>query len=201
MGMLAAAVLLFGVAPSEASTVTKTRPAFGLWYTAWWTQDDRYQHWGHCQRLPLRGKYTAGDPAVIAAHYAQFRELGVDFLIMDDTNGADNDGGRIKDNIRAWFEFMDARTATERIPICIAGGGEMRSEGRAGQQRAADFYWASCARRPSYFRLQGRPLLLVDTDKNYGPGDFHDERFTVRWVYNGDNHAAMEKRQTWGWGA
>ena len=169
MGMLAAAVLLFGVAPSEASTVTKTRPAFGLWYTAWWTQDDRYQHWGHCQRLPLRGKYTAGDPAVIAADYAQFRELGVDFLIMDDTNGADNDGGRIKDNIRAWFEFMDARTATERIPICIAGGGEMRSEGRAGQQRAADFYWAWCARRPSYFRLQGRPLLLVDTDKNTDP--------------------------------
>ncbi|MGA2658047.1 MAG: hypothetical protein ABSH34_11065 [Verrucomicrobiota bacterium] len=42
---------------------------------------------------------------------------------------------------------------------------------------------------------------LVDTDKNYGPADFDDSRFTVRWAYNGDNHAAMARNQTWGWGA
>ena len=41
----------------------------------------------------------------------------------------------------------------------------------------------------------------MDTDKNYGPGDFEDARFTVRWVYNGDNHAAMKQRKTWGWGS
>jgi len=39
----------------------------------------------------------------------------------------------------------------------------------------------------------GKPLVLVDTDKNYGPGDWDDARFTVRWAYNGDNHAAMKK--------
>ena len=113
---------------------------------------------------------------MIASHYAQFRELGIDFLIMDDTNGVDNDGGRIKDNIRAWFDFMDAQPAEARIPICIGGGGEMRAEGRAGQERAANFYWEHLARRPSYFQLAGKPLLLVDTDKNYGPGDFEDGR-------------------------
>ncbi len=41
----------------------------------------------------------------------------------------------------------------------------------------------------------------MDTDKNYGPGDFDDARFTVRWAYNGDNHAAMKQRKTWGWGS
>jgi len=80
------------------------------------------------------------------------------------------------------------------VPFCIGGGGEMRAEGRAGQQRAADFYWEHLARRPSYFQLDGKPLLLVDTDKTYGPGDFEDARFTVRWVYNGDNHAAMARK-------
>ncbi len=199
---LFAAILFFSAAARlEAASTGAARTGFGLWYTAWWTQDDRYQHWSHCHRLPLRGKYTAGDPAVIAAHYAQFRDLGVDFLIMDDTNIIGADGGRIKDNIRAWFDFMDAKPAAERIPICIAGGGEMRSEGKAGQKRAADFYWSTWARRPSYFRLKDKPLLLVDTDKNYGPGDFDDPRFTLRWAYNGDNHAAMKTRRTWGWGA
>lgn len=172
-----------------------------MWYTAWWTKDDQFRHWGNCHRLPVGGPYTAGDPAIIAAHYRQLRGLGVDFLIMDDTNCAGNDGGRINDNIRAWLDFMDAKPVAKRIPICIGGGGEMRAEGKPGQSRAADFYWNAWARRPSYFQLDGKPLLLVDTDKNYGPGDWDDGRFSVRWAYNGDNHEAMGRRKTWGWGS
>jgi hypothetical protein len=176
-------------------------PAIGLWYTAWWTSDDAFHHWSDCQRLPVLGRYTAGDPAIVRAHYDQFRNMGIDFLIMDDTNGVGNDGGRINDNIRAWFDFMDALPAEERIPICIGGGGEMRAEGAAGQQRAADFYLTNWVPRPSYFLLDGKPLLLVDTDDNYGPGDFDDARFAVRWAYNGDNFESLAARKTWGWGA
>jgi hypothetical protein len=179
------------------------RPAIGLWYTAWWTSDDACHHWSDCQRLPVLGRYTAGDPAIIKAHYDKFRDIDIDidFLIMDDTNGIGNDGERINDNIRAWFDFMDAQPADARIPICIGGGGEMRAEGAVGQKRAADFYFATWAQRPSYFQVEGKPLLLVDTDKNYGPGDFDDPRFTVRWAYNGGNVEAMAARKTWGWGA
>ena len=187
-------------ATSGSQTGQALRPQFGLWYTVWWTKDDQFRHWVNCHRLPARGRYTAGDPAIIADHYAQFRDLGVDFLIMDDTNGAGNDGGRINDNIRAWFDFMDARPASERIPICIGGGGEMRAAGRAGQQQAADFYWATGRSARATFALEGKPLLLVDTDKNYGPGDFDDARFTVRWAYNGDNHEAMKAGQDLGLG-
>jgi hypothetical protein len=174
---------------------------FGLWLTVWWTQDDQFHHWTNCHRFPSRGRYTSGDPAVIADQYRQFRDLGVEFIIMDDTNGYGNDGGRIAANIRAWFEFMDGLPVNERIPICIGGGGEMRSGGAASQKQAANFYWNSWAQRPSYFKVEDKPLLLLDTDKNYGPGDFSDARFTVRWVYNGDNHAAMLARKTWGWGS
>jgi len=199
-GRLAALLLAWHVILC-AATAAPPRPAIGLWYTVWWTQDDQFRHWTNCHLFPVRGRYTAGDPAVIAAQYAQFRELGIDFLIMDDTNGYDNDGGRIRDNIKAWFDFMDARPEPERIRIGIGGGGEMRAEGAPGQQRAADFYWTNLARRPSYFRLEGKPLLLVDTDKNYGPTNWTDARFTVRWAYNGDNHAAMARNHTWGWGS
>jgi hypothetical protein len=194
--------LALAAAPCRAQEPTRaTRPQFGLWYTAWWTADDQFHHWQNCHRLPVRGRYTAGDPAVIKAHYAAFRDLGVDFLIMDDTNGVGNDAGRIRDNIRAWFDFMDSQPAAKRIPICIASGGEMRSGGKAAQQGAADFYWQAWMQRPSYFHLHGKPLLLVDTDKNYGPGDWTDPRCTVRWAYNGDNRAAMARNKTWGWGS
>ena len=190
-----------GSCAPQTSVRQTLRPALGLWYTVWWTKEDQFHHWTNCLRFPLRGRYSSGDPAVLASHYAQFRELGIDFLIMDDTNCVGADGGRINDNIRAWFDFMDGKPAPERIPICLGGGGEMRASGRAAQQRAADFYWNNWAQRPSYFHLRCYPLLLVDTDKNYAPGDFDDAHFTVRWVYNGDNHVAIAQRKTWGWGS
>ena len=68
---------------------------------------------------------------------------GSTFLIMDDTNCAGNDGGRINDNIRAWFDFMDARPEAERIPICIGGGGEMRASGKAGPAGGGGFLLGS----------------------------------------------------------
>ena len=196
-------VLLSGLSlgAAETNSPARQRPQFGLWYTAWWTADDQFRHWTNCHRFPARSRYTAGDPEIIKAHFATFRDLGVDFLIMDDTNTAGNDGGRINDNIRAWFDFMDRQPEPNRIPICIGGGGEMRDGGKPAQQRAGDFYWEQWAQRLSYFKLNGKPLVLVDTDKNYGPGDWDDARFTVRWAYNGDNHVAMKQRQTWGWGS
>ena len=81
----------FPIDAGETPATNTGPPKFGLWYTAWWTADDQFHHWTNCNVFPTRGRYTSGDPAVIAAHYAQFRDLGVDFLIMDDTNGAGND--------------------------------------------------------------------------------------------------------------
>lgn len=196
-----AASMVFAQPAGDASRDPGVRTSVGLWLSVWWTKDDEFNHWRRCHRLPARGTYEAGDSDVIADHYAQFRDLGIDFIIMDDTNGCGNDAGRINDNIRAWFEFMDARPADERIEICVGSGGEMRMHGADAQRRAADYYWQHWAQRPSYFHFKGRPLLIVDTDDNYGPGDFEDERFTVRWAYNADNHEAMARNKTWGWGS
>ncbi|MDB6024122.1 MAG: hypothetical protein JWM68_345 [Verrucomicrobiales bacterium] len=185
-----------------AMTCYAAKPKLGLWYTAWWTADDTFRHWTNCHRFPVLGKYSAGDYSTITNHFAQFRDLGIDFLIMDDTNIAGNDQGHINKNIQAWFEFMDKQPKEQQIPICIGSGGEMRMSGAASQTNAAQFYFKEWVEKhPTYFRMNGKPLLLLDTDKNYGPGDFEDDRFTVRWAYNGDNHKAIKERKTWGWGS
>ena len=67
-------------ADPPAAPAGAPRPRIGLWYTVWWTADDRYRHWVNCHRLPVRGRYAAGDPAVISEQASTFRDLGVDFL-------------------------------------------------------------------------------------------------------------------------
>jgi hypothetical protein len=171
--------------PEGGSAAETVRPQIGLWYTVWWTKDDQFHHWTNCHRFPVRGRYTVGDLNIIKADHAEFRRLGIDFLIMDDTNGVGADGKNLNNNIRAWFEFMDALPVSERIPICIGGGGEMRAAGKTGQLQADDYYWENWAQRPSYLSFLNKPLVLVETDKNYGPADFDDARFAVRWVYPG----------------
>lgn len=135
--LIAAILVLADLAP--CATAREKRPQAGLWISTWWMKDDQFHHWANCTRLPSIGLYTAGDPAIIAHDYAQFRDIGIDFLIMDDTNGVGNDAGRINDNIRAWFDFMDHQVPAQRVPICIAGGGKKRAGGKAIQQQAADF--------------------------------------------------------------
>lgn len=53
------------------AAAAEVRPQVGLWYTVWWTQDDQYRHWTNCHVFPVRGRYSAGAPEVIAAHYRQ----------------------------------------------------------------------------------------------------------------------------------
>jgi len=61
-------------AAPEVRTAVNPAPApkTGVWYTAWWTQDDQFHHWTNCHVFPRRGRYTAGDPAVIAAYLSFF---------------------------------------------------------------------------------------------------------------------------------
>ena len=98
------------------------QPKIGLWLTVWWTADDQFNHWSACNVMPKCGRYTSGDPAIMADHYAQFRDLGIDFLVMDDTNCVGNDGGRINDNIKAWLDFMDTNPVSGSIKFMRSNG-------------------------------------------------------------------------------
>jgi hypothetical protein len=47
---------------------------------------------------------------------------------------------------------------------------------------AADYVYSKYVSSPSYFKLYGKPLLLVYTLDDYSPPKWNDNRFTVRYI-------------------
>lgn len=191
--------------PHLAQSPTQLSPQIGVFYTAWWDEEDKFKHWSDARdrvkMTPTLGHYSGNDPIVIRAQYRAMRECGVDFVVMDDTNTLFVDDGIINRNIRAWFDFMDALPADQRLPICIAFGGELNQHAdRDSFLKAADSLWQQFAQRPSYFRLDGKPLALWYIEKDV-LSDWTDARFTVRRCYHFLRTPDQGRTQGWGWGA
>jgi hypothetical protein len=54
----------------------------GIQYEHWFFGPES---WETAEAIPLQGKYTA-DEQTVSKHYAEFRDLGIDWLLIDWTN-------------------------------------------------------------------------------------------------------------------
>jgi hypothetical protein len=181
-------------------------PMIGMWYEPNYDAADKFGHWAsgrdNHSGTPVFGNYSGNDPTVIRSQYQAMRECGVNFVILNDDQTIFAEEGITDRNIRAWFDFMDALPADQRLPLCLSFGGELNSHSDKGAfLEAADYIWKSYAQRPSYFRMSGKPLLLWYIEKDVFP-DWSDPRFTVQNCYNagGAGHE-QDAHGGWGWGS
>ncbi len=201
--ILALALLLLPVARLVQSPAAQ--PRIGVWYTTWWDVTDRHLHWkdarDRVKKLPSLGIYTSYDPRIIRTQYEQMKECGIDFVIFDDTNTIFVDDGIVDRTIRAWFDFMDALVPSERLKLCVAFGGELNQhQNKEGFLVAADYLWKSYAGRPSYLRLDGKPLALWYIEKDVIP-DWNDPRWTIRRCFHAFRTRDQGLDRGWGWGS
>lgn len=109
---------------------TQTRDPYysseiGLWYTVWWDSEERdpthYEwHWLKETRVrPVKdGYYASDDPQKLWEDFSYFQRIGIDYLLLDDTNNHLADNGNIARHIdacskrrRKWAEPADVRVA------------------------------------------------------------------------------------------
>jgi len=178
----------------------------GVWYiTVFYSAGFENPHWqgvrARWQALPVGGPESSADPQVMERQLRQMRECGIDFVVMDDTNCVWVDNSRIDGLIRTWFAFMDAKPPEERIPIAIAAGGELNQHGlRDAWAKAVDYLWETFAHRPSYLRVDGKPVLHWYIEKDVWP-DWDDSRWAIRKTYHFFWSARQAENGGWGYGS
>src|SRR3989304_1156651 len=135
------------------------KPLIGSWYSIFYhnktdtaSVGGTNDHWSTEVRLhPVLGNYSSGDPNVISAYFKQLHDLGISFIILDDTNGINNDKGLIEKNFQAIFNVADSMPANERPQIAISIG--VFNDTAAHRTQAvseANYVYNTYANRPSY---------------------------------------------------
>lgn len=204
--------------PTEPANVAETYydSQIGIWYTVWWQDNDpanpykaMYQHWPDWSRMePVRGFYSSGDPEIIRTHMSLFNEYGIDYVILDDTNGHGNDAGSIGANIDKIFSTVRGMGSGKAPKLSIALGGEFNNGAAAdpygSRQAEANLIYDRYTQSYSdvYFKWKNKPLLVSYGLVKYQSWD--DLRFTVRratgnvneWRFSG---TPLPSTGIWGW--
>ncbi len=161
--------------------------AVGMWYCVWWDSEEKdafyfNHHWEKETRIkPVKfGYYATDDEAKLEYDFKMFKRWGIDYLILDDTNNHNADGGNIAQHIDACF--MMARQLGEEAPkLNFAGGRPLIDGNVSGMQAELDIFAAYAAGyRDNTFFWKGKPLFVnFNIPKNYGYQDA-EGRFTMR---------------------
>jgi len=192
----------------------KVEPAqsdIGIWYSVWYTYNGDYGNniqtniWANwdIQYKPLLpdgtyGYYDSLDEAVINFHLKEISDAGIDFLIFDQTNNIDAEGGMINKRalkvaqcIKAWND-----AGNKPIKYCSAIGKiQWDQTGKAIEEEAVLLYNRYLREDfgDAYYMLDGKPLLIVYGDgasdmwNTYlaeGGKSKYTDRFTLRWADN-----------------
>lgn len=186
------------VAPETAFT-----SEIGMWYTMWWDDEPPFDsHWTEWSRyVPVLGDYHSGDAETIRTHMQWAKQAGVDFMILDDTNGHYNDAGNIAAHIDEVFAVVEAMPAGTAPKLALAiGYGQWGANDLAAHQAEADLVYEQYASSPVYYQWKGKPLLINYTSPTWFYR-WDDERFTVRMATGKVSDGAMIAPATglWGW--
>ena len=181
-------ILFFAVTLKAETPAKKYYDAkVGLWYTVWWDSHERdphffEHHWLKETRVkPIKhGYYASDDPKKLKDDFRYFRRIGIDYLILDDTNAHGNDAGNIAAHIEACFTVA-AELGDDAPKLCFAGGRPLIGGDVAGMQVELDIFADYAKRFPkNTFYWREKPLFVnFNIPENYGYQD-QQERFTMR---------------------
>ena len=192
----------------------KPHTDIGIWYSTWYAKttdfsksnrENTWTAWNIAVEPLLPdgsfGTYDSIDPNIISFHLELMAEIGIDFIIMDQTNNIDVDGGYI--NARSLMtakvlkEYNDSPEHTHKLRYCSAIGGIQWTRDYATIEKEAKLLYeryiqSDFGSSDYHYTVDGKPLLVVyagnsgDADgwANYAGDKTYSSRFTLGWANN-----------------
>ncbi len=203
----------FGAWPSKQGD-TYYSSDVGTWYTLWWHAEggayyDRWylENWTRLKPVDY-GYYASGDEDYLTSVLVRMKYIGIDFLVLDDTNGGQAD---ITSNLYKCYKTADNLNGFSP-KIAIATGGDIRDHNNAEAQQAAfNRYYSVYTRYPDvFYEYDGKPLLLMYMGANVDVRmDDAKQRFTMRygtgfvswqnWEGDASKRTIFKTQGNWGW--
>ena len=156
----------------------------GMWYTVWWDKEgEPYydHHWTKETRTtPARfGRYATDDTEKLTWDFNYFKKIGIDYLILDDTNNHQADGGNIASHINACFKTANS-LGTSKVPqLCIAGGNPLlNNQMELMESEMSIFKGYATKYKNIFFQWKGKPLYVNFVLPQYFK--YTNANFTVR---------------------
>lgn len=192
--------------------VTKERNShIGIWYSVWYayedpksteTQINTWASWDiqYDVLLPdgTYGKYDSLDEEVIFFHLEQMADLGIDFVILDQTNHIDVENGYINRRALKFVKCLEEWNSNEenrRIRYASAIGAIQWSNSASSIESEAKILWdrycsQSFGYEDNHYYLEDKPLLIVYGDggedlwTSYQGNKTYGNLFTIRYADN-----------------
>ena len=182
----------------ESSTDEKAKMGerfVGAYYYVWYEGG-----WSLKGDPPLLGYYPSENKTVIHKHLEWARMAGIDFLAISWSNSLNWYHGKTALVTEKVFSVDDEIGSPVKLAIMVEyWHGEFLDIAEA-----ADYVFSEYVSSPSYFRLYGKPLLIIYTLDDYSSPKWNDTRFTVRYIplqgpYGRDTfiERSLEKRITY----
>lgn len=161
----------------------------GTTFATWWTEptSPTHEHWyaKNFNRLkPVEyDYYSCGDPEYLANVFERMKNIGIDFVLLDDNNPHWNDFGYIARNINICFET--ARSMKNNAPKLAILTGHPLIEGKMDVlQYSIDMYYYDYVSKfpETYYNWKDKPLLVLNVAREIDKiGSYYDDRFTIRY--------------------
>ena len=209
-------------AAGPAQVVASQDSLIGIQYEPWFYGP---QSWKTAEALPLLGKYTT-DPPTVEKHFAEFEQLGFDWLLLDWSNMLRmqpaweqhvGETHRLEDKTAGVFETArelrrQGKYAPRLVFMLGLQNGLPVPDGVERLNGMLAWLKQNYLDRPEYKDLWlydgGKPLLTIlfitrdscaDLKATIAAGKLHTQEWTVRWMASQLQDTHAEQCGMWSW--
>ena len=160
----------------------------GMWYTVWWDSEQNNpalfkSHWmGETRIYPIKdGYYAADDVQKLRNDFTYFNTIGIDFLLLDDTNDHRADSGNIAEHIDACFHTARELGSTAAPKLCFCGGSPLLNNNEQRMVEEMDIFYDYAQQYAEHtFYLDSKPLFVNFNIPTHYEWQDPKGRFTMR---------------------